>query len=329
MQNPVEAKSGGLLRVLFLREHAVSADSGSATGRSASVLLLEPYCSVKIAGPATDGAVELGRFELLSGQPYERQPDCHCRHSATIRRAALFGIGRGARSRRASLRHCWGGCDALPKTARTPSASRNGLLLVARRCGRHDGRPGDLPMGGGLSPFHSRGAVIPRRNDRTKGEAEAVARLGANPYDRDGRFLHSDDHGLLCGQRAEFATMAGTASHRLLGFTDSSRDTDLAQRTASPSLGALSIERHAFQTGPLPAEALLVGQGKTTSVWPPTRDFKDGGCATDALSGSVFRAVSGLATKIAASGISRPLASDSPRPRPRKPALPHPLRPSQ
>ena len=117
------------------------------------------------------------------------------------------------------------------------------------RCGRHHGRSGDLPMGGGLSPFHSRGAVIPRRNDWPKGEAEAVARLGANPYDRDGRFLHPDDHGLLCGQWAESATMVGTASDRLLDITDSSRDTDLALRTASPSLGALSIERRSFQTG--------------------------------------------------------------------------------
>ena len=36
-------------------------------------------------------------------------------------------------------------------------------------------------------------------------EAEAVAGMGANPYDREGRFLHSDDHRLLCGQRAKFA----------------------------------------------------------------------------------------------------------------------------
>jgi hypothetical protein len=119
--------------------------------------------------------------------------------------------------------------------------------LVTRRSRRHDGRPGDRPMGRGLSPLHSWGAVIPRRNDRPNGEAGAVARVGANPYDRDGRFLHSDDHGLLRGQRAEFATMAGTASDRLLDFTDSSRDADLAQRPASPSLGvALSIERRAL-----------------------------------------------------------------------------------
>ena len=121
---------------------------------------------------------------------------------------------------------------------------------TARRCGRHDGRPGDLPMGGGLSPFHSRRAVTPRRIDRSNGEAEAVARVGAKPYDRDERFVHSDDHGLLCGQWAESATMAGTASDCLLDFTDSSRDPGLAQRTASPSLGALSIERYAFQSGP-------------------------------------------------------------------------------
>lgn len=38
------------------------------------------------------GAVESGSFELLSREPYERQTDRHCRHSATIRRAALFGI---------------------------------------------------------------------------------------------------------------------------------------------------------------------------------------------------------------------------------------------
>jgi hypothetical protein len=155
------------------------------------------------------------------------------------------------------------------------------------------------------------------------------SRVGAKPYDRDGRFVHSDDHGLLCGQWAESATMAGTASDRLLDFTDSSRDPGLAQRTASPSLGALSIERHAFQSGPLPAEALLRGANVKLPLWPPTRDFEDGGCATNALCGSVFCAVSALATKIAASGISRPLASDSPRPRPRKPASPPPLRPSQ
>jgi hypothetical protein len=43
---------------------------------------------------------------------------------------------------------------------------------------------------------------------------------------------------------------------------------------AAHAIGVLSIERHAFQSGPLPAEALLVGQGKTTSVWPPTRDLR-------------------------------------------------------
>ena len=47
--------------------------------------------------------------------------------------------------------------------------------------------------------------------------------------------------------RPNLPIMAGIASDRLLDFTDSSRDTDLAQCTASPSLGALSIGRHAFK----------------------------------------------------------------------------------
>ncbi len=39
--------------------------------------------------------------------------------------------------------------------------------------------------------------LIPRRNDWPNGEAEAVARLGANPYDWDGLLLYPHDNGLL------------------------------------------------------------------------------------------------------------------------------------
>ena len=60
---------------------------------------------------------------------------------------------------------------------------------------------------------------------------EALALLGASG-------MHPPDNSLLCGQRAELAVVARTASNRLLDFAVPRRRTDFAERVLSTPLGA-------------------------------------------------------------------------------------------
>ena len=62
-----------------------------------------------------------------------------------------------------------------------------------------------------------------------------MARLGANPYDRDERFLYLHDNGLLRGQWAQLAIVARATASRLLVFAGSGRGADFAQCSVAAS----------------------------------------------------------------------------------------------
>jgi hypothetical protein len=93
-------------------------------------------------------------------------------------------------------------------SAWTPSVGGNDLLLGARDRVRHHVRAVDFALGGGLPSVRLGLLVFHRRDDWPDGAKGALALLGANSYDRDGRVLHTPDNRLLCGQRTEPAVVA-------------------------------------------------------------------------------------------------------------------------
>jgi hypothetical protein len=89
----------------------------------------------------------------------------------------------------------------------------------------------DFSTGGGLPSVRAGRFVFRHRDDWSEGAMEALALLGASG-------MHPPDNSLLCGQRAELAAVAPTASNLILVFAVPRRRADLAERVLTASLGA-------------------------------------------------------------------------------------------
>ena len=98
----------------------------------------------------------------------------------------------------------------------------------------------DVPMGGGRSPVRARRLVVRRRDDRSNGETQALAGLGAHSHDRNGLVLRSSDHRLLRRQRAEPAVSGGNCLISRIGFCRPWSGADFAERARPHPLAQLT-----------------------------------------------------------------------------------------